>query len=244
MPSPQESTRPVSRTEMLPSKPLISFLRISLISDGLISAMMSFVSRLAGKPALCLREASCKAAVVDFCAQFRGQPAEQRGVDGHSWDDFFGGDRLEATHYARNFGVRRLNRKGERRALTAHRLIEQVAIRLGDRTELANAAVARDHERKRAQGEAEIEAFGNFRHRLLPRLLGQLGRRETLEQLGRIDHRRQPLELDAPLFLVALVCQIEQGARVTPGDSRTFHCRSPGASLSMKPSMSRPWSAG
>jgi hypothetical protein len=39
MPSPQESTRPVSRTATLPSNPLISLRRMSLISDGLISAI-------------------------------------------------------------------------------------------------------------------------------------------------------------------------------------------------------------
>src|SRR5262249_58792691 len=45
-PSPQERTRPVSRTAIEPSKPLISFLRISLISDGRMSAMVDSIRLL------------------------------------------------------------------------------------------------------------------------------------------------------------------------------------------------------
>src|SRR5258708_2952759 len=87
-------------------------------------------SCLAREPALGLREASCKAAVVNFSAQFRGDAAEQRGVDFHGRDDFQFRDRLEAADYARDFGVGRFKSKGERRTLTAHRLIEQVTIGL------------------------------------------------------------------------------------------------------------------
>src|ERR1700733_3689769 len=138
IPSPHERTRPVSRTEMLPSKPLISFLRISLISDGRISAIGLFVTRsacyrLACEPAFGLCEAGCKAAVVNFSAQLRSHTAEQRGVDFHGWDNFQFRDRFESADHARHLGVRGLNRKGQGRALAAHFLIEQLAIRLGDR---------------------------------------------------------------------------------------------------------------
>ena len=118
---------------------------------------------------------------------------------------------LESADHARDFGVRRFNRKRERRALTAHRLVYQVAIRLGDSTNLADASVARDHNRERAHREAEIEALGNLRHRLLPRLIGQLRRCEALEQFGRLDHRGQPFELGAPLLLVAPIGQGRAG---------------------------------
>src|ERR1700735_1612841 len=224
IPSPHERTRPVSRTEMLPSKPLISFLRISLISDGRISAIGLFVTRsaryrLACEPAFGLCEASCKAAVVDFSAQLRSHTAEQRGVDFHGWDNFQFCEGLESADHARYLGVGRLNRKGQGRALTAHLLIEQLAIRLGNRANLADAPVARYPHRERATREAELEALANLRHRLLPRLIGQLGRREAIDKLRRLDHRGQPFELGAPLLLVALVGQIEQGARVALGDS-------------------------
>ena len=51
IPSPHESTRPVSLTVIEPSKPLISLRRISLISDGLISAIAVVFSGRLSPPA-------------------------------------------------------------------------------------------------------------------------------------------------------------------------------------------------
>src|SRR5580704_17534171 len=201
-------------------------------------------SCLAREPALCLFEASCEAAVVNSSAQLRHDAAEQGGVDFNGRDYFQVRDRLKSADHARDFGVRRLSRKRECRTLTAHRLVDQIAIRLGDSTNLADASMARDDDRKRADREAEIQALGNLGHRFLPRLIGQLRRCEALEQFGRLDYCGQPFELGAPLLLVAPVCEVEQGARIALGDARTLHRGSPVPSFSMKPSMSRPWSLG
>src|SRR5260370_17134378 len=85
--------------ETLPSKPLISFLRISLISDGLISAIVFCrypdVQELTCEPLLCLFEASCKAAVVNFSAEFRGHSAEKSRVNFHGWNYFLRRDPLQ-----------------------------------------------------------------------------------------------------------------------------------------------------
>src|SRR5271157_4855210 len=162
-------------------------------------------SCLAREPALSLREASCKAAVVNFSTQFRSHTAEQRGVDFDGWDNFQFSDRFESADYARDLGVGRLNREGQRRALATHLLIEQVAVGLSDGANFANATVTRDDHRERADRKAEIEAFGNLRHRFLARLLGQLRRGKTCDKLGRLDYRGQPFELGTPLLLVALV---------------------------------------
>src|SRR3984957_9969745 len=197
-------------------------------------------SCLAGEPALCLFEASCEAAVVYSSAQLRHDAAEQGGVDFHGRDYFQVRDRFESADHACDFGVRRLNRKRKGRALTAHRLVYLIAIRLGDSTDLADASMARDHNCERANREAEVQPLGILGHLSLPRLIGQLRRREALEQFGRLDYRGQPFELGAPLLLVAAICEIEQGARVALGDARTFHRGAPVPSFSMKPSISPP----
>src|SRR6202011_1234410 len=85
MPSPHESTRPVSRTAIEPSKPLISLRRISLISDGLISAMVRFFgpTQPTRRPALGLAKPRGQAAVISFSLQLGHHAAEQRLVDLH-----------------------------------------------------------------------------------------------------------------------------------------------------------------
>src|SRR5271170_6971075 len=107
-------------------------------------------SCVAREPALCLREASCEAAVVNFSAQLRCDAAEQRGVDFHGRDYFQVRDRFESADHARDFSVRRLDRKRERGALAAHRLVYLLAIRLRYRTNLANTPVTRNHDRERS----------------------------------------------------------------------------------------------
>src|SRR5580704_9948491 len=100
IPSPHESTRPVSLTVIEPSKPLISLRRISLISDGLISAMaVDFLAASAGQPALGLAEARSQAAVVDFSLQLGHDAAEQRFVHLHGRDYGLAHHHLESAHH-------------------------------------------------------------------------------------------------------------------------------------------------
>src|SRR5260370_15277965 len=131
MPSPHESARPVAGRETLPSNPLISFLRISLISDGLISAIFVVDTlSLACQPLPGLIEASCEAAVVNFSAQFRRHAAEKGRIDFHGWNYFLGGDSFDTADHARDFCVGWLKSKGKRRAFAAHPLVQQIAIPL------------------------------------------------------------------------------------------------------------------
>src|SRR5258707_12323798 len=88
-------------------------------------------SCLTCEPALCLFEASCEAAVVNSSAQLRHHAAEQRGVDFHGRDYFQVRDPLESADHACDFIVRRFNRKSKLRTLTANRLVDQLATRLG-----------------------------------------------------------------------------------------------------------------
>src|SRR5713226_7450340 len=88
IPSPHESTRPVSLTVIEPSKPLISLRRMSLISDGLISAIavVFLWAASAHQPAPCFAKPRGQAAVVDFSLQLGHDAAEQCLVNLHGCD--------------------------------------------------------------------------------------------------------------------------------------------------------------
>src|SRR5579872_7487245 len=75
-------------------------------------------------------EAHCEAAVIDLAAHFRGNAADQRGIDFHFRNNFFLGNGFESRYHALHDAVVGLHRKGERRALAPQLLIEQVLIRL------------------------------------------------------------------------------------------------------------------
>src|SRR5215831_11722716 len=131
MPSPQESTRPVSRTAIEPSKPLISFLSISLISDGRMSAINS-CSGLTRKFQLRFVEPPCEAAVVCLAAEFGNHAAQQFLVDFDGRNDLLFGDGFQAGQHPRLFLVRWLHREGQCRALAPEHLVNQSAVGIGD----------------------------------------------------------------------------------------------------------------
>src|SRR5882762_2733474 len=115
IPSPQESTRPVSRMATEPSKPLISLRKISLISAGLISAIMrSQALALAGEAARSLGQAGREASIVDFTFKLDNYAAQQRAVDVNRWNDLFVRDCLEFRQHPGEIRVRGRLRKGER----------------------------------------------------------------------------------------------------------------------------------
>src|SRR5271154_2935598 len=131
IPSPHDSTRPVSLTVIEPSKPLISLRRISLISDGLISAMaVVFWGRSAHQPALGLAKPRGQAAVVDFSLQLGYDAAEQRLVYLHGRDHGLTHHRLEPADHG--LGVLRawLAREGQCGAGPAEQHVELVLIGL------------------------------------------------------------------------------------------------------------------
>src|SRR5271163_1983093 len=82
IPSPHDSTRPVSRTSTWVSKPLISCLRISLISAGLISAIINRPEpALPAHLALHAIKPRRQAGIISPALKFRHHPANQTGID-------------------------------------------------------------------------------------------------------------------------------------------------------------------
>ena len=103
--------------------------------------------------------------------------------------------------------------------------------------------MARDHHRERAQRKTEFEALAQFS----PSPPAAIARDNSGDASRSISSGASTIAASrsssAPHFSsLPLFGQIEQGARITLGDSRAFHRRSPLPSLSMKPSISRPWS--
>lgn len=144
--------------------------------------------------------------------------------------------RLEPAYHRRGVLRAGLAGEGQGGARAAEQHVELVLVGLGDRGQVGDAAVARDDYGQRAQREAQLEALGDFRHRLDPRFMRDLGRGETQRNFGSVGDSRQPLELGAPgLQLRMIVGEPEQCARVALGDSRTLHRRASCASFSSKP---------
>src|SRR5215471_13219111 len=146
MPSMQDSTRPVSRTAIEPSKPLISLLSISLISDGRMSAINS-CSGLARKFQLRFMKPPCEAAVVCLATEFCNHATQQFLVDLDGGDDLLFGDGFQAGQHPRLFLVRWLHCEGQRRALPPEHLVNQSAVGIGDSAGLGDSAMTRDHHR-------------------------------------------------------------------------------------------------
>src|SRR5215831_3126433 len=242
MPSPQDSTRPVSRTAIEPSKPLISFLSISLISDGRMSAINS-CSGLTRKLQLRLVKPPREAAVVCPAAEFGNRAAQQFLVDLNGRDDLLFGYGFQSGQHPRFFLVRWLHGEGQRRALPPEHLIDQFAVCIGDGADLCDSAMTRDHHRQRSEREAQTQALGDFCHRLLARGVAQFRRSEARFKFGRVYNCGQALEFAAPILHLPLFCEFDQSTRVAFGDSGTFHRCASSPSRFMKPSRRRLWSS-
>src|SRR5579885_1011356 len=187
MPSPHESTRPVSRTAIEPSKPLISLFSISLISEGRMSAIGLIVrSGVPGKLELRLREPRRQAAVVSLSAELGNYAAEQLLIDLDGRNNLFPGNRFQPRDHAFDLLVRGLNREGESGALAPQHLVHQIAVGFGDGADFRDASVARDDDRERSKRKTQFKALRDFRHRLLPRGLAQLRRGKARLEVGRI----------------------------------------------------------
>src|SRR5215472_5923923 len=232
MPSMQDSTRPVSRTAIEPSKPLISLLSISLISDGRMSAINS-CSGLTRKFQLRLVKPPCEGAVVCLAAEFGNHAAQQFLVDLDGRDDLLFGDGFQAGQYPRLFLVRWLHREGQCRALAPEHLVNQFAVCVRDGADLGDSAMTRDHHRQRSEREAQVQALG----------VAQLRRSEARFKFGRVYNCGQALEFAAPILHLPLFCEFDQSTRVAFGDSGTFHRCASSPSRFMKPSRRWLWSA-
>src|SRR6266849_775444 len=106
IPSPQDRTLPVSRTSIRASNPLISSLRISLISDGLISAIEALRRRkLLTQTLFSVGESGCDAGVVNFPFELGDYPAQQFVIDIDCRNHFFSRGGFECLHHPLNLRV-------------------------------------------------------------------------------------------------------------------------------------------
>jgi len=108
-----------------------------------------------------------EAAVVCPAAEFGNHAAQQFLVDLDGRDDLLFGYGFQAGQHPRLFLVRWLHGEGQRRALSPEHLINQFAVCIGYGTDFGDSAMTSHHHRQRSEREAQIQALGDFCHRLL-----------------------------------------------------------------------------
>src|SRR6516164_2952119 len=141
MPSPHESTRPVSRTATEPSKPRISLRRISLISAGLISAIGVVLNALAGEAALRLRQPAGQAAVVGLALKLHDNATKQCLIDSNRRNDLLVPNLFEHTDNPLYIFIAGLGHENQSRPRTPHQLVKHPAIHLCHRRQVRDSAV-------------------------------------------------------------------------------------------------------
>ena len=98
----------------------------------------------------------CETAVIDFAAQFRSKPTQQGGIDLDRWNNFFARDRFEPRNDALHGSIIGLHCEGQGRALAPELFIEQVLVRLRDRSNRGDPSMSRQHYREGSQGKTEV----------------------------------------------------------------------------------------
>src|SRR5262245_11614079 len=219
MPSPTESTVPVSATSISRPYSLISRFRMSVISAGLMSIDRSSLLELLGETDVELRQLGSQAAVEDHAADAGDRAAQQRGIDALLQLDLFAGPLRQRAAQPLALVVAQPDRRDDPGPHPARGLVGEPAELLVDGVEVDQPAAVDQIGQEVGDGAAGAHPRGEIaQHRAALRDRMQRPEDRVLQVGALAEQAPQLGQLAADLLCTSLFSgQREEGARVAAG---------------------------